>query len=702
MAPTGVYVPGAPYVGPNRPMLRGMGGGATPPPDPVGGPTDFTLTDISSGRLFQRTKALTTGPVAASGTYTGPDPNAVELQVLKVSDNSVVKDWTTASATIAGGNWSATVTGVPQGGSYYVKARPSNAVGLAQTGANPFYVGILIIMYGQSNMANMSITSASPPSAAAGTTYFSGSAWGAVPAGNGVREFLNAVTTATGVPAAAINGSISGSTIEYLRDETASGGAGLFYAQMAAAGVTDGELCIFMQGEGNANTAPATSEASYKNSISDLHGKLAAHLGRTKAQFPFVQAGLTTYGGTPDSNTDDTWSTIRTAQFHAAQEQPNVYFSHSNMDGARQSGDVYHLDAASQGRQGKRFAQTVNSILLGTGGPAHFEITGAATVDGTHTNVTIAHSFGATDFTPTSGITGFQVSGDNGGTWIPASGARIDASTIQLTHSSIATDNTRALRYQYGMLPDVSAPVKDNGANALPLTFTSDTIIPTPLATLPVPTLRTGTGMSQLTGNGQVQTASAIPIGPATARRLIILGTQGGNNNITSITFTPNVGSAVTATIVRAATSLAAIAYAVLGADADTATTVSISVDYGVNPFSGTRYSLWTVPSGDLSSPTPTGTGTIRNVSAASTIAVTLNTSAGGFMVGSVYAGTNPSSPNYTWSGTDTWTKRTDNNIGGTGGSNADASNVSTNAANSVSVALATTSTASLAVVAWR
>jgi hypothetical protein len=55
-----------------------------------GAPTGFVLTDIASGRLFRRTKTLTTGPVSASGTYSGGTPNAIELQVLKVFDNSVV------------------------------------------------------------------------------------------------------------------------------------------------------------------------------------------------------------------------------------------------------------------------------------------------------------------------------------------------------------------------------------------------------------------------------------------------------------------------------------------------------------------------------------------------------------------------------------------------------------------------------------
>jgi len=100
--------------------LPQMGRASTPPPSPTG----FVLTDIASGRLFQRTKALTTGPVSASGTYSGGTPSAIEMQVLKVSDNSVVKDWTMASGSIAGGNWSGTITGVTQGGSYYVKARP--------------------------------------------------------------------------------------------------------------------------------------------------------------------------------------------------------------------------------------------------------------------------------------------------------------------------------------------------------------------------------------------------------------------------------------------------------------------------------------------------------------------------------------------------------------------------------------------------
>lgn len=75
---------------------------------------------------------------------------------------------------------------------------------------------IMVIMYGQSNMANMTVTGSAAPAAVAGTRYFDGSAFVAVPGANGVREILNGIKTATGRNCDALNGAIPGVVIEAL------------------------------------------------------------------------------------------------------------------------------------------------------------------------------------------------------------------------------------------------------------------------------------------------------------------------------------------------------------------------------------------------------------------------------------------------------------------------------------------------------
>jgi len=613
--------------------LGSLGGAGTAEP-----PTAFALTDIASGRLFQRTKALTTGPVSAAGTYSGGTPNAIELQVLLAADDSVVKGWTTATGSIAGGNWSAAISGVGQGGPYYVKARPANATGLAKTGSNSFYVGILIVMYGQSNMAMMSSKSSSPPAATAGTTYYDGSAWAAVPVGNGVREMLNAVTAATSVPCAALNGSVSGVPIATLaKGQTA-------YTDLAAqitSASNDFEFIVWHQGEGDSGAG--TSQATYIAALGQLHSDLVADYGRTKAQAPLILAGLGNQdGGAGGYGTDASWDAMQRTLLDAPGSLPSVYYSHSNRDITIEDPTSFvHWDAASYGRAGKRYARSISTLLAATSGYPNWHIASSAVVDATTTTVDVTQNLG-TDFTPTTGITGFDISGDNGGSWSACTGVRTSATQITLTHASVATDSQRKLRYQYGFLPDISGIVLDNSALALPLDNSASVLSPTPLATLPVPSYQT---RADTVGSGAVQSAASLAIGAALSTRLVIVAVT-GTGIASSAKITPSGGSdtAMTLAVSQATTPVrASIWYAIV----PTATTATFEITYTSNPFLGSSVSVWTVDSASMSSTTPVDTDSAVNASAA-TLTVNLTTSSGGFVIAAA-ASTNISTNSATW-----------------------------------------------------
>lgn len=619
-------------------------------------PTAFTLTDIASGRLFQRTKALTTGPVSASGTYTGGSPSAVELQVRKVSDNSIVKAWTTASATIAGGNWSATITGVAQGGSYYVEARPSNATGLAKTGSNPFYIGILIVMYGQSNMLGMTGTTSSPPSATAGTTYFNGSAWIAVPAGNGVRELLNGVIAATSIPCAALNGAVAGVPISSLSKGQTN--YTNIAAQITAAG-GDFEFIAWHQGEGD--SANGTSQSTYLAALSQLHSDLVTDYGRTKAQAPLVLAGLgTVTGGASGYGTDATWDAMERTLIDASTTNASTTYSHSNRDAVIINANV-HYDGAGYGNAGKRYARSMTTLLGSTSGYPNWHIASAAVVDATHTTVDLTHGLG-TDFTPTSGITGFEVSGDNGANWAaPSAAVRTNATRITLTHSSLATDSNRKLRYQYGLLPDTSGIVLDNSSLAVPLDNSAGVISPTPLSTLPVPTFRTNVTMSTGVNTANVSQAG-MNIVNAAADLLLIAGVSvaSATQTLSSATITPNGGSPISATVVKTDTSnthCSIIQFAIPnGTDLTNAT---FAVVFTGSVFNAPRCAFWTVPQADLSSTTAVDKQTATSASANALTISNLTTSLGGFVIAISNQATISANSN-TWSGAESYAERYD------------------------------------------
>jgi hypothetical protein len=671
--------------------LSAIDGGATAAGS---APTGFTLTDVISGRLFQRTKSLTTGPVAASGTYSGGTPSAIELQVLKISDNSVVKDWTVADgATINAGAWSGLILGVPQGGSYYVKARPSNAVGLAQTGVNPFYVGILLVMYGQSNMQNMSSRSSSPPSAVEGTTYFNGTVWGTVPNANGVRELLNGITSVTGIPTAALNAAIPGVPIASLiKGQTAYTDLA---AQITASG-GDFEFIIWHQGEGDA--VGPTAQAIYLAALSQLHLDLATDFGRTKAQAPLVLAGLA-FATTGYS--DVGWDAMQRTLIDAATTNTNTTYSHSNRDVILFAGDSVHWDGVSYGRAGKRYARSITTLLGSTSGYPNWRITSSAVVDATTTTVDVTHGLG-TDFTPTSGITGFEVSGNNGSSWeAPSAAVRTSATRITLTHSSLATNSSRKIRYQYGVNPVLSAPVQDNSAFTAPLDNSAGIISPTPLATLPVITYGSS---AQNTGSTITQTRTGITVPGGSQSLLAIIGLHAAAQvkaSTCDVTCQPS-GTVVAATLVDTnalnADRLAGIMQAVLPSGT---TSIDLSITFNTSPFIPTRSSVSTIPIADLNSTTPVASAKAATGSATS-VSCNLATSLGGciFVVATNESVTGGNTT--VFSGTESFATRNSAIAqGGTMGVG-DASNTAANASSTVTATWGNADLNSICAASWR
>lgn len=562
----------------------------------------------------------------------------------------------------------------------------------------------MFILYGQSNMAAFSdpAVSSSPPAAAANTAFYDGSSITTVPAGNGIREFLNALTAATGRYCFALNGSIGGTPTSGLIKGSA--GYTALMAQINAVILpTDRVFILWDQGEGNADAAPHPDENSYKATINQLHADLVADMGLTKSTCQFLMAGLGTTsaadGAIDNGTTNEAWQTIKNAIYNCSLEQSENHFSHTNIDLVRT--DIYHYDAVSQGKQGKRFAQTVKSILHRAVGEPPWQISSGTTVDATHTNINVIHSLG-TDFTPTSGGDGWEVTGNNGATWITATAARNSATQIQLTHASISTTSTRKVRYQWGILPPgasgnnpTTAPILDNSALAVPLNPTTWDIQPTALTTVPVPTWRYAIA---LTGTGQVQTATSLPLGPSSGgqRFLILSFTCNGLDGV--LTVTPNVGSPVKGTQVKRQNNVQ-IQQVLLGTDANSATTVNVSIDYGTNPFAGGVVQLWTVPFADMSSATATGTGG-ASASANTAATTTVNVSAGGFIIEVAKTDTQYSTVSIP-TGTESFAKRFDN------GSpyhsfSADASNGAANASSSATATFAITGNIDIALAAWR
>jgi hypothetical protein len=339
---------------------------------------------------------------------------------------------------------------------------------------------------------------------------------------------------------------------------------------------------------------------------------------------------------------------IKNAQFLAGLQNSNMYFSHTDMDFTRAPADGYHYLESSLVFAGQRYARNITTLLGYTSGFAHWELTGAGTtISATQTNVKVQHSLG-TDFLPTSGGRGWGVSGDNGATFdTTATAARVDATTIQLTHASMSTSKARIVQYQYGFTPpgqgtglvtDVNPTpglIYDNSPLAIPLTPTVWDIRPTPLSTIPVPTWR---DLATTLSPTLSQDTPVMQLGPAsdTYQKFVILAISSGLVTTPSrVQIRPNIGAAVNATLVVRHPSTRTGLYiyqAPLGTDANGATNCTVHLDFATNPFATYSMQLYTVPNADLNSQTNTGTNNSTTTSSL-TGTCSVNVSAGGFII---------------------------------------------------------------------
>lgn len=351
----------------------------------------------------------------------------------------------------------------------------------------PFFAGVrekLVIVYsGQSDMGTVMESVSGTPEAAAPNTYWwnpSSSAWETPPAVVGLRKMLNDLAALTGQSVGAVGHAIAAADLATL---TTGAEWDALEAKIAASGGRADAL-VFYQGHGNisgkTNSSPldqASTERTWLDAVATLHGKVALASAKTTASMPIVMCSLQRSNN--NIGTISTWNQVNRAIASCGEVLTNAWYSHSNTDLALSDevaagGYDDHVTAAECSKVGARFARTIARSLGYVSQSTELKIVSAAVASGTTTTVTIQHGAG-TDFTPTSGITGFEVSEDNGTTWISATGARASTTTITLTHSSIGND--RLVRYQWAWVPDITGIVKDNSSLAVPLPRSRDEIV---------------------------------------------------------------------------------------------------------------------------------------------------------------------------------------------------------------------------------
>ncbi|MBD3343689.1 MAG: hypothetical protein GF401_01350 [Chitinivibrionales bacterium] len=465
-------------------------------------------TYFENYQVIQRDIGGNSAEVTVSGKYAG-DPDAIQARVVDHGTNTAVVDWTTLTSSLSGGEFSGTLT-VPQGGWYNIQVRSRSSSGdiLAEDkDTNKWGVGINVLCIGQSNM----IGAGDPPFTTANDLaacwsneddwehledpYEHGGVWLEevdifwVAEGQGaslVPSLANVLCEEYDIPVGFVPASKGSSplhqyppdtvrfdlnweryyvdvTRDYWVKRNASDpddittlyGNSLYNANNAS-GV---ELIVWWQGETDAERRLSGTE--YQE---DLQTLIANYRTDLHAGIPFFLCQLGVGSGQHAS--DSSIAGIRKAQ-HDSDNGEDIFLAAVTADFPLKEGNDWHFDTETYDAVGKRIGNAVKYYY----GDASFyrgpEIASAKFSDNRRTiDIALTHR-GGSDFSPSNGITGFEVF-DDGHPVAVLSAIRHDASTLRLTLSGPVM-GAGTVRYLYGRYPDNRRPVRDNSPLELPL-----------------------------------------------------------------------------------------------------------------------------------------------------------------------------------------------------------------------------------------
>jgi len=236
-------------------------------------------------------------------------------------------------------------------------------------------------------------------------------------------------------------------------------------AANAAGGV---DLVISIVGFNDANHGVMVSRADHEAKLRSLFAALRTGIRST---LPIMMGFSQKFGGASDATKDAKFNDLNAAEIAVTADANNLFGAHSY--DLPQLSDGIHQQDASYPIHARRLAANVIRHVNGQSMARGPSVTSIDTVSQTETRVMLAHSTG-TDFTPTTGITGFEVSTDGFTSNVSISAvARVSASVIAITHAAAAAGSTLGLRLLANANPARSAPVKDNSTLALPVSPTS-------------------------------------------------------------------------------------------------------------------------------------------------------------------------------------------------------------------------------------
>jgi hypothetical protein len=443
----------------------------------AGAPSQWVLESGSDGITINTLASLLqrngSGNIvfSVSGTYSG-SPTSIRRKVIYDDDSSTVTgfDWATYVATPSGNSYTgANITLPASSRKYRVLVDWSNDAGVTAT-SNTTQSKDNILIFGQSLGLQMSdIGSSVTPNA---LVRYADKVTGVLTtpaAGDGSVTMGNAIASFSGQPVVIINPSFS--TMSLLEENESSAGNYLWdstfpnttryqeYLVSINAVGGDATAALYLQGEQDAKEGNLLG--TYQARLETVFAQIRSD---TRADLPIIICAL----GKADVSyqpTDASWEEVRQAQIAVVANDVNTYLV-AKQD-VQPLADVVHLTAAGYATVGARAGNVIITNALG--GSVDWEspvIASFAVVSTTQTRVNITHGQG-TDFTPTTGITGFELTtSGNAYTVNITSAARETATAVLLTHDAAAVT---AGRWDYGKAPVITGVVLDNSTLNLPL-----------------------------------------------------------------------------------------------------------------------------------------------------------------------------------------------------------------------------------------
>lgn len=435
-----------------------------PPPVEPGEPAAGTVSvapERAARWVYQRVGTSKAVPV--SGASTAPAGTVIEARAVDATTLEAVQPWAAVGTVDANGAYAGTLS-VPQGKWYRRQVRIANATTGFATETNTFGIGIYIAQIGQSNMVGLKNNGYQQPlgdpaayeyksdgvlqrvgninDKIAPNTLFANGGYSTYSYGgtksDGYVFVANLVAQQTGLPVVVINMAVIGSQISSWHPKAAGATKDtnwdIFAKALASIG-GDCEFALWLQGESNSGTAPAT----YRASLNLLPGQFHAMTGRNPSTFKFgvVSLGPVSITSSYSGGNETNFGRMRALQVDFANTTPGVFFAASAHDFAfAATGDGVHMGGQVQTHLGRRYAKSILA-QLGIGTSAAGPRIASAVLDGATLRCTVAHTGGTslrdgTGSTAGTALGGFQL-WDGGGVEVPVTGSAITGdSTFEL------------------------------------------------------------------------------------------------------------------------------------------------------------------------------------------------------------------------------------------------------------------------------